>query len=158
MGYDNYSLSELIEATHSDRRLTQFWVEFGALKATDTTAHQGRGKRRRFCRDEAIIACLLTALSFSKTTIGQLIRFSEVMRSKMLNHGPERELIEAAIIGNKKVFVYILDDIFMQIGIIADPNADWAFKFFQSMTKVNRRGTGNRHIIFINPWLEALQQ
>jgi hypothetical protein len=154
----NYGLSELVDAAHSNRRLTQFWVECGALKPICATDRQGRGNPRRFSRDEAIIACLLTAFSLGKTTIGQLLRFSEGMRSKMLNHGPRRELIEAAIMGNKKVFVYILDDLFMNVGIKDDPDADWTFKFFQNMAKTNKRGTGNRRIIFINPWLEALRR
>jgi hypothetical protein len=99
----NYGLSELVDVAHSNRRLTQFWVECGALKPIGATDRQGRGNPRRFSRDEAIIACLLSAFSLGKTTIGQLLRFSGCMRSKILTDGSSRELIEAAIMGNKKV-------------------------------------------------------
>jgi hypothetical protein len=153
----NYGLSELVDVAHSNRRLTQFWVECGALKPIGATDRQGRGNPRRFSRDEAIVACLLTAFS-RKTTIGQLLQFSEGMRSKMLTLGPTRELIEAAIMGNKKVFVCVLDDLFINVIVVSDPDADWTFKFFQDMAKMNKRGTGNRRIVFINPWLEALRR
>jgi hypothetical protein len=147
----------IVDIAHSDRRLVQFWVEAGALRPTAESDRQGRGRHRQFSRDELIIACLLTALSYGRTPIGLMIRFAEGMRSVTLPHQPGRKLIEAAIADTKNVFVAFIDDLFINVMLIDDPTAKEALEFFMDMLRLKKRGTTNRRVIYANPWFENLR-
>lgn len=104
----DYSLSDVTRITGAKRRSVQIWAEAGALKADLDTDRQGTGTHRRFSRDEAMIACVLSAFAGMQVPIGQLIvlgdHFRDLLKSPETHAG-----FEQAIENTAAVYVIVQD-------------------------------------------------
>jgi hypothetical protein len=82
---DEFSLADLTALTKSKRRSVQLWAEAGVIQADQSTERAGTGTHRRFSRDEAMIACLISGLTrHFQMPIGVLIQVSEGIRQTAL--------------------------------------------------------------------------
>lgn len=80
---DDFTLADLVEITGAKRRTVQLWAEAGAIVAEADTERAGTGVHRRFGRSEAIVACVLNALSRLRISIGILKEIADVTRHVM---------------------------------------------------------------------------
>lgn len=104
----DYSLSDVTRITGAKRRSVQIWAEAGALKADFDTDRQGTGTHRRFSRDEAMIACVLSAFAGMQVPIGQLIVLGDHFRT-LLNDPEVRAAFDDAIEDTATVYVIVQD-------------------------------------------------
>ncbi|MER9174610.1 MerR family transcriptional regulator [Mesorhizobium sp. M0955] len=100
-----YTLSDLARITGAKRRALQLWAEAGVLHTDDV--HGGRGAHRKYSRDEAIVACVMTYLANMQISIGMLVKVAGVFRSELL---PKiRDSVDLAIIDTKVVYLIVQD-------------------------------------------------
>jgi hypothetical protein len=107
MTSDGYTLADLTRITGARRRSVQLWAEAGVIRAAPATERAGTGTHRRFSRDEAIIACIVSAFARRQMPIGQLLQISSLIRSGLDNPEDYPEIryeIEKAVYDQGKVF------------------------------------------------------
>jgi DNA-binding transcriptional MerR regulator len=75
-----YTLSELAKITGAKPRSIQLWADAGIIKAAAATERAGSGTHRRFDRQEAVIACVLTPFADQKIAIGGLSQIAHWLR------------------------------------------------------------------------------
>ena len=102
----DYSLADVVRMTGGKRRSVQLWAESEAIRAYSATDKRGTGTRRRFSRDEVIIACCLNGIARRHVGIGELIRIGRGLRT-FLNRGKFRAQIEEAISGTEQWEYYL---------------------------------------------------
>ena len=107
MNSDDYTLADLTRITGARRRSVQLWAEAGVIKAAPATERAGTGTHRRFSRDEAIIACIVSAFARRQMPVGQLLRISAVLRGGLDNPADYPEMryeFEKAIYDQGRIF------------------------------------------------------
>jgi hypothetical protein len=151
-----FSLSQMVEIAHSDRRTVQFWVESGALLPSAATNRAGRGVHREFDRDELIIACTLSAVAQAKLPIGRLIVVSKALRTNFLVVPDGREYIEKAINGPGHVFLKIRPGREDETELVCEPDAHDERAIYGDLIRTNRRHDSSALVFYLNPWLEGV--
>jgi hypothetical protein len=101
----DFTLAELTAVTGSKRRTVQLWAEAGAIQAYADTERAGTGVHRRFSRDEAMIACMLSSMSYLKMSIGELVQRAADFRT-WLDRDAVRGEIEDCIAGKREIIVF----------------------------------------------------
>lgn len=151
-----FSLSQMVEIAHSDRRTVQFWVESGALLPSAATNRAGRGVHREFDRDEAIIACVLSAVAHAKLPIGRLITVSKAFRGNFLVVPETREYIERAVNGPAHVFLKIRPGREEETELVCVPDANDERAIYGDLIRTNRRQDSSALVFYLNPWMEGV--
>jgi hypothetical protein len=98
----DYTLADLAHITGAKRRSLQLWADARAIVAELPTDHAGTGVHRRFSRDEAIIACILSAFASHQISIGGLVQIAKSVRTYLNVSGTRKLVIEPAIAGDDK--------------------------------------------------------
>jgi hypothetical protein len=99
----SYTLAQMEKVTGASRRAIQFWTDRGVLKPEKGTKQAGRGVHRRYSRDEAFIACIISALAEQKMAVTELFKISVTIR---LNLKSGALTLEDALEGPKRVWVF----------------------------------------------------
>jgi hypothetical protein len=116
-----YSLSDVQEIAFSNRRTIQFWVEAGALVPTPNTNRAGRGVHRAFDASEAVIACVLRAVSQNNLPIGRLIGIAKALRDTYFKIEDIINKINLARTGSASCFLIIEPGLDLVFSIDPDP-------------------------------------
>lgn len=98
----DYTLADLGRITGAKRRSLQLWADARAIIAELPTDHAGTGVHRRFSRDEAIIACILSAFAAQQISIGGLVEIAKSVRSFLSVSATRKMIIEPAIAGDDR--------------------------------------------------------
>lgn len=84
-----YTLADLIKLTGAKRRSLLFWSDAGVLQAQRGTDRSGKGVHRRYSREEAVVAAILSG--FADMTIGMLRSVAQAVRRFVQAHRAEVE-------------------------------------------------------------------
>ena len=100
-----YTVAELAGITGAKPRSIQFWAASGLLHPNPDTMGAGPGTHRRYSREEALVACVLHALTGSiRLALGDLRNVAEGARN-LMEHRDARADVEAVIAGNRRMYL-----------------------------------------------------
>jgi hypothetical protein len=101
-----FEMADLANVSDTPLRRVTFWADRGALVADPDTDKGGQGTHRTFSRDEAIIACILSAFYLDEAPIARLIDVAITIRA-LLKNKDTRQDIENAIHGKGQAFLFL---------------------------------------------------
>jgi hypothetical protein len=163
-----YTVADLIEATGAPRRTVQFWADKRVIEATRATQEGGHGVHRAFVRTEAIIACLIRAISMGwhgdqTRSVGELREVAKQLRV-LLRHRVTAEDFESAIKGQGS-FYLVLFWRFGEKPRSGQPTSIETYvaevhraKFdFPGIFKTLETKLGRSEVLYLNEWLRPLR-